>query len=95
MTQTTRVPAEVFHPSEFIQDEMDARGWDRDDLATQMVGMVGGEAWGLARLSLDFYLEIGAANPDLRIGQESARAFGTSAVFWTNLETAWLAGVQK
>jgi hypothetical protein len=29
---TKRTPAEAFHLSEFLQEEMDARGWDRTDV---------------------------------------------------------------
>ena len=34
----TVIPAEIFHPSEFIQDEMYAHGWTRLDLAKKMTG---------------------------------------------------------
>ena len=30
---STRVPAEVFLPGEFIRDELEARGWTQTDLA--------------------------------------------------------------
>ncbi len=33
---TPRVPAEVFHISEMLQEEMDARGWTRDDVYERM-----------------------------------------------------------
>lgn len=81
-----RVPAKAWHPSVFIQEEMDARGWSRDDLAIRM----GGD-FGVARLALDFYFEAGPADPDLLIGDgaEFARAFGVSAEFFLNLEKIW------
>ena len=33
---TKRIPAEAFHPSVFIREEMAARGWTVDDLAIRM-----------------------------------------------------------
>lgn len=87
--QTTpeRVPAEVWHPSVFIQEEMDARGWDRDELARRM----GGD-WSVSRLSLDLYFEVGPTKPGIRLGdgEDFARAFGVPAEFFRNLEAAWL-----
>jgi plasmid maintenance system antidote protein VapI len=81
-----RMPAEVFHPSEFIRDEMDARGWTRDDLALRM----GGD-FAINRVGLELYFEAGPTEPDLLIGdgKDFARAFGVSAEFFLNLERAW------
>lgn len=83
---TTRAPAEVFHPSIFIQEEMDARGWDRCELARRM----GGD-YRQRRLEIDLYFEVGPAEPNLLIGdaEDLARAFGVSAEFFRNLEAAW------
>lgn len=81
-----RIPAEVWHPSAFMLEEMVARGWDRDELARRMGGN-----YGIARLSLDLYFEVGPNERDLLLGdgEDFARAFGTSAEFWLNLEAAW------
>lgn len=86
-TAAERVPAEVWHPSVFMQEEMEARGWDRDDLASAMAC----PDWGITRLSLDFYFDVGPNEPDMLMGdaEDFARAFGTSASFWLNLEAAW------
>lgn len=82
-----RIPAEVFHPSVFIQDEMDARGWTRDELARRM----GGD-FAVTRLSLDLYFSVHSRN--LRMGEESissfAKAFGGSEDYFVNLEKAWI-----
>ena len=56
-----RTPAEVFHPSVFIEDELKARGWTRDMLAMRM-----GPEFGIHRLSLDFYLDCCPTEPDMR-----------------------------
>jgi hypothetical protein len=80
----------AIHPSIVIQTEMVARGWTRDELAIRM----GGD-FGINRLALDLYLEIGPDEKDLRIGdgEDFARAFGVSAEFFLSLEKAWLASV--
>lgn len=81
--------AEAFHISEYIQDEMDARGWDRDELATRMLAP-GGD-WSVERLALDLLMEV--RSKAVRLGGQAeglARAFGTSAALWERLHTAWL-----
>jgi hypothetical protein len=84
---TDRVPAEAFHPSVFIIEEMEARGWGRWELARRM----GGD-YGQRRLEIDLYFDVGPQEPGLRIGdgEDFARAFGVDAEFFLNLETAWL-----
>lgn len=83
--------ADIPHPSVFIIEEMDARGWDRDMLALAMAGGDTGDELGICRLSLDLYLDIGPEEPNLRIAPDLfARAFGTSPELWSNLEAAWL-----
>lgn len=82
--------AVAFHPSEFIAEEMQARGWGRDDLARHM----GGD-FSETRMSLEFYLEVGPTQRGIRVGQHTAMqlavAFGTSPDLWLNLEASWLA----
>ncbi len=91
--ETTRLPAEMFHPSVFIQEEMDARGWDRDMLALKM-----GPAFGRNRLVLDIYFEVGPTNLNMLLGQRLAtqigQAFGVSPEMLLNLHAAWARGVQ-
>jgi HTH-type transcriptional regulator/antitoxin HigA len=81
----------VFHPSEFIREEMDARGWTAEDLAYQM----GGESYAVNLLAIELYLN--TQDPGVRIGdgEDLARAFGTSARLWTGLEAAWLASLPR
>lgn len=92
MTQTT--PSEVFHPSVFILEEMAARDWNRDRLASAMCEKMSDREFGIQRLTLDFYLDIGPNESGLRMGKPGirafARAFGTSEKLWKNLEEAWL-----
>lgn len=84
---TDRVPAEAFHPSEFIKDEMDARGWSLADLVKRMPG-----DYGINYVALDFYLSIGPEEPGLRMGDNAGlgQAFGVDPEYLNNLEKAWL-----
>ncbi len=90
MSTTNRRQAEAFHPSIYIKEEMEARGWDADDLVDRM-----GPDRELNRLALDMYLEIGPDNPGLRIGEEAANeigdAFGVPGELFLNMERIWLA----
>lgn len=74
--------AEVFHPGEYIGDEMQERGWDIVTLAT---------AAGLPTptvTSLVFgRINRASVTPDIAKGL--ARAFGTSAALWTNLQVTY------
>lgn len=90
--------AEAFHPSELIRDELTARGWTLDDLALRMAEG-DREEFGIDRLALDFYFDMGPDEPSLRLGDHQARmiaaVFGVDADFFINLERAWLAWVEK
>ena len=80
---------ERFHPSEFIREEMNERGWDDLDMAARM----GGDPVN-SLLELQMYLAVGeTGDPRLRLGEMAgklAKAFGTSVGFWLNLERAFL-----
>lgn len=66
----------MFKPGEFIQEEMDERGWSQSELATAM---------GCVDAVVDWLITGWSA-----IGAYAAmmlsKAFGTSAEFWLNLE---------
>ena len=71
--------------TEFIDDELEARGWSLDGLAFQM----GGDS-GRNKLAVELlYLR----DPDMEIGDELAfmlgRAFGTSGALWLRLDETW------
>ena len=82
-------PAVVAHPSEFIREEMRARGWN----LTAFLGY-SGAASPEDELGWRLYFRIGKDFPDMRMGergaQQLARAFGTSAELWLHLEKAWM-----
>jgi plasmid maintenance system antidote protein VapI len=80
------------NPWEFISEEMAARGWSKDDLASRM-GYNTIDEWQIDRVSLDF-LEV-IRMPNARLGettiQKLSSAFGVSADLFRNMQDAWLA----
>ena len=66
-----RLPLQADHPSWFIQEELDERGWTLDDLALHMKG-----DFGIDRLALDFYFEVGPTTPNMRMDKETAYRLG-------------------
>lgn len=78
------------HPSSFVLEELEARGWSLDRLAIEM----GGDA-ALNRLALDFWITV--QEPNCRMGEmadQFAQAFGVSVEMFRNLEAAWRASVE-
>lgn len=76
---TEIIPAEVFHPGEFLRDELDARDWTQTEFAKiigRPVQLVNRIIAGKTGISTRTALEFGAA-------------FGTGAQVWVNLQTAY------
>lgn len=74
-----RRPAEVFSPGEFLRDELEERGWTQSDLADivgRPIGTVNEIIKGKRKITPE-------------TAQGLSAAFGTSAEFWLNLETAY------
>jgi HTH-type transcriptional regulator/antitoxin HigA len=72
-------PAEVFPPGEFIEDELEARGWTQRDLA---------EIIGIAPSTLNLIVTgKRAITPEM--AKAIGGAFGTPPEFWLNLENAY------
>lgn len=71
--------AEVFPPGDILKEELEARGWTQTDLA-EIIGKS-------ARLVNEVIAGKRAVTPDTARGL--ADAFGTSAQFWMNLESAY------
>ena len=76
---STKTAAEVFPPGDFVREELEARGWTQDDLA-QILGrpqrLVSEVITGRRAISAETANALG-------------EAFGTSAQFWMNLESAY------
>jgi len=75
----SRTPAEVFPPGEFLKEELDARGWTQTDLA-EILGRP-------TRLINEIINAKRGISPETARGL--ADAFGTSAEYWLNLESAY------
>jgi HTH-type transcriptional regulator/antitoxin HigA len=71
-----RVPAEVFAPGEFIEEELEARGWTQIELA-EVMGRP-------ARLISELVSGKRAITPETAKGLGAA--FGTGPAYWMNLE---------
>ena len=74
-----RIPADVFPPCQFIEEELEERGWSREVLAQEM------------GCSLRLVEEILANKRRLTLMTACmlANAFGTGATFWRNLQSAY------
>lgn len=73
------VPAQPFSPGEYIQDELDARGWAIDDLA-EVTGITKRQIINLIQAKSGISLETAIA---------LAQAFGHDAQTWMNLQAAY------
>jgi HTH-type transcriptional regulator/antitoxin HigA len=79
MATAERVPAEIFPPGEFIQEELKERGWTQSDLAEIMgrdTALVSALVTGKRSISPETARGLGAA-------------FGTGAALWMNLEASY------
>lgn len=77
-----RVPAEVFPPGEFLNDELEARGWTQTEFAEIIRRQ--------PRVVNEIILGKRAITPET--AREIAAALGTSPQLWLNLESAYQLG---
>jgi len=84
------IAAQCWHPSVFIVDEMEMRGWTIDDLAAHM----GGDQ-ATMQAALDLYISVHSPNLSLcQIADALALAFGIPADHFTRLERDYWAWVK-
>lgn len=87
--------AKCFHVAEFLQEEMDARGWSIEELARRM----GGDKEQVKGWQLTVELTLYSRDPDVHLGYQTAkalaRAFVTSAEFWDNIDSAWRGWIRR
>jgi addiction module HigA family antidote len=74
--------AQCYHPGEHIKDEMDARGWNVDELAKRM--SVRDVPVEIVQALIECKIDV---NANIAFGLR--RAFGTSARLWINLQKAF------
>lgn len=79
MNTKERIPAEVFPPGDYIQEELDARGWNHGHLAVHI------------GISADDAAELIAGRAALtpEIAMLLGGLFGASPQMWLNLEATW------
>ena len=74
-----RIPAEVFHPGEFLNDELEARNWTQSEFAEiirRPARLVNEIVMGKKIITTETARELGAA-------------LGTSPQYWLNLQIAY------
>lgn len=95
------IPAsDVPHVSENIAEEMQARGWDADTLASLLMLKRFPDEWGKIRLELGLFFAVGPTTKKLLFkddfAAELAGVFKVSPEFLTNMHAAWLErGVER
>lgn len=78
-------PAQAFHVSDFIDDELRARGWSETDLVSRMgydPEIAFYELVAIRLQSRNVFLELDTA-------EGLANAFGTSPDLWMRIDAAW------
>jgi HTH-type transcriptional regulator / antitoxin HigA len=80
-----RTPAEGFLPGDLIKDELEARGWTQEDLA---------EIMGRTTTAVNEII-VGKRGITVETAKGLAGAFGTSAQFWLNMESAYRLSLEK
>jgi HTH-type transcriptional regulator/antitoxin HigA len=80
-----RVPAEGFLPGDLIKEELEARGWTQEDLA---------EILGRTTTTVNEIIT-GKRGITVESAKGISEAFGTSAQFWLNMETAYRLSLEK
>lgn len=76
---TYRMPAEAFPPGDFLREELEARGWTQTEFA-KIIGRS-------ARLVNEIIAAKRGVTPETAM--DFAAAFGTSAQYWLNLDSAY------
>ena len=86
----------LFHPGEYIEDELEARGWTTHDIAIRATNDPKEQR--IIELTCDLtiavtYAEIGDSAGDCILGYSTAealaKAFGTSVEIWLNIEAEY------
>jgi plasmid maintenance system antidote protein VapI len=85
------MPAEVWHPATFIQEELDARGWTLRDLVFRMRRYESEKDWAVNMLAFEMYMTVQEKN--VLLGQEMANDLGTAfdvdPQTFLNLDESW------
>ena len=79
MMASERIPAHVFPAGSFVADELWSRGWTTADLAART-------GWPIETVRALVCCEVGVTDA---MADDLARAFGTSAALWRNLQATY------
>lgn len=82
---TKKIPAQCFHPGEYVSDEIAARGWSVEELAKRMAQTPA------TTFGDEFVKDFVNCKQDVTpfVAFALHRAFGTSAELWMNLQAAY------
>lgn len=89
-------PAECFHLSEIINEELAERGWSLNDLVFRMRRFESEKDWQIERLAVEMFLTV--HDPDILLGdmaQGFATAFDISPQFFMNCHESWRKWVKE
>ena len=79
MNVKPRVPAEVFHPGEFLKEELDERGVSQKDAAS---------ALGISPQFLSDVIN-GRRGVSTELARRLGKYLGTTAFFWMKMQDVW------
>lgn len=80
------VPAQAIPTWEYIEDELNARGWTREELAIRM----GGDSRvNLCTMEFLEHLDDPRVKLGRRFAEGLSRAFGTGAEVWMNIDASY------
>jgi plasmid maintenance system antidote protein VapI len=84
-------PAESFHPSCFIEEELAERGWTVRDLVFRMRRYESEKDWAVNCLAVELYMTVQTVDLllDDQMAEGFALAFGTSKELFLNLDKQW------
>lgn len=91
---TEFVPAEVFHLTEFLADEMEARYWTRSMLAMLLLVERNQDSMSKIMLELALWFEVGPERKDIlfteKFAEELGHIFGVDPQTFRNLHASWM-----
>lgn len=87
----------TFHPphlTEWLDEELEARGWSMGLLVTMLMVHRFPEEWGKIKLELDLWFTVGPTTKKIlfteKFAAELASVFGVSPDLFLNLHKAWM-----
>ena len=84
-------PAEVFHVSEFINEELAERGWSLRDLVFRMRRYESAADWAIEMLAIEMFMVVHEKNIvlDQNMADGLGAAFDVSPQLFINMHETW------